>query len=179
MQKKRSNLVNVGRVSGAFGVKGWVKIISYTEPVDNIVEYSPWWLKTPHGVKAISVEEHSFRGGSLVVRFDGVEDRDQAASFNLTNIAVERDQMPTLSDGEYYWHQLVGLRVVCSSGQQEVCLGEVKALLETGANDVLVVEPTDTSIDDRERLVPYVPDIYVREVDLDNEQISVDWDPEF
>ncbi len=179
MPNKRSNLVNVGRLSGAFGVKGWIKVKSFTEPKENIVSYSPWWLKTKHGVKPYEVAEYNQRNDGLVVRFNGIDDRDQAALLNLVDVAVERTQMPTLGDGEYYWHQLQGLNVNASHNGRAYYLGVVKELMETGANDVLVISPNDDSIDDRERLVPYVPIVYVTSVDIDAGSISVLWDPEF
>lgn len=179
MSKKRSNLIDVGRVSGAFGVKGWVKVTSFTDPKENIVNYSPWWLKTKHGVKSIEVEEYKYRNENLVVRFKGIDDRDHAANISLVNISVERDQMPELAIGDYYWHQLVGMQVIADNGQKEHYIGRVKELMETGANDVLVVEPSENSIDDRERLVPYIPGMYIDHVDLENENIRVLWDPEF
>ena len=176
---KRSNLVSVGRITGVFGVKGWVKVNSSTEPKENIIEYSPWWLKTRHGVKAVEVAEYNFRSQGLIVRLDGVTTRDEAADFSMVDIAIEKSQMPTLDEGEYFWHQLIGLRVVNNFDGVQELLGEVKELLETGANDVLVVKPISESKDDRERVIPYIPGMYVKEVDLDVQEIHVEWDPDF
>ena len=94
-------------------------------------------------------------------------------------VAIERSQLPDLSDGDYYWDQLIGLSVVSYFSKEPQHLGQVSKMLETGANDVLVVAPTDDSIDDRERLIPYVPDMYVCKVDLASATMDVDWDPEF
>lgn len=174
-----SNLLDVGRTAGVFGVKGWLKICSYTEPKENIVNYSPWWLKTRHGAKPFEVDDFKFRDKDLVVHLKGVDDRDLAAQYNLTDIAIERNQLPKLGDGDFYWHQLLGLAVVTGGAGKGILLGEVEKLIETGANDVLVVRPSADSIDDRERLLPYVPDVYVLSVDLEKEQIRVEWDPDF
>lgn len=179
MTEKRSNLVNVGRVTGVFGVKGWLKVLSNTEPLENILQYSPWWIKTKHGVKAVEVDDHGVRSGGLTVHFKGVDDRDQAAAYTLTDIAVEREQLPSLETGDYYWFQLIGLKVVSEFEGVQADLGRIKHLIETGANDVIVVEPTPESIDDRERMLPYLPDLYVKCVDLDANKMIVDWDPEF
>ncbi len=179
MTDKRSNLINVGRVSGVFGVKGWVKINSSTEPKENILEYKPWWLKTRHGVKALEVAESKVRNDDLVVRFKGVDDRDQAAQYSLVDVAVERAQLPELESGDYYWDQLMGLTAISEYDGAQYELGTVSRLLETGANDVLVISATENSIDDRERLVPYVFQHYVTKVDLDAGEIRVAWDPEF
>ncbi|MFL0799064.1 MAG: ribosome maturation factor RimM [Agarilytica sp.] len=179
MTDKRSNLINVGRVSGVFGVKGWVKINSSTEPRENILEYKPWWLKTRHGVKTLEVAEYKVRNDDLIVRFDGVDDRDQAAQYSLVDIAVERTQLPELGVGDYYWDQLIGLTAISEFEGSQYELGKVSRLMETGANDVLVISATENSFDDRERLVPYVFQHYVTLVDLDAGEIRVAWDPEF
>ncbi|NIB43005.1 ribosome maturation factor RimM [Pseudomaricurvus alkylphenolicus] len=177
--QKRSNLVNVGRISTVFGVKGWVKIHSETEPMENIFSYNPWWLKTRHGVKAVEVDEHRPHGKGMVAHIKGIDDRDQAQELCRVTIAVERDQMPELEVGEYYWHQLQGLSVITEYEGQESRLGTVTRLLETGANDVLVVQGDEQSVDQEERLIPYVPDQFVTSVDLDAGEIRVDWDPDF
>lgn len=180
MTAERSNLIDVGRVAGVFGVKGWLKIRSDTQPADNIVRYKPWWLKTRHGVKSFEPDEFTFRkNGELSVHFRGIDDRDLAAELNLATIAVEQDQLPSLNEGDYYWHQLVGITVVSENCGEQTRLGYVKELLETGANDVLVVMPDEHSVDQRERLIPYVPDVYVKSVDLSSGRIHVLWDPEF
>ncbi|MFT5083299.1 MAG: 16S rRNA processing protein RimM [Lentisphaeria bacterium] len=175
----RSNLITVGRLTGVFGVKGWLKVKSYTDPLMNIANYSPWWLKTRHGVKPFEIDDCKAQNSGLIVHFKGVDDRDAAAEFCMIDVAVERDQLACLASGDFYWHQLIGLRVV-SEFEDSICdLGTVANLLETGANDVLVVQKSDTSIDDSERLIPYVLDVYVHEVDLESGEIRVEWDPEF
>lgn len=177
--KKRSNLIDVGRITTVFGVKGWVKINSQTEPIENIFSYSPWWLKTRHGVKSVEVKEFRPHGKGLVALIKGVEDRDQAQELCQVNIAVERAQMAELESGEYYWHELEGLAVISEFEGQVSRLGTVDRILETGANDVLVVKSDESSIDDNERLVPYLPGQFVTSIDLDAGEIRVDWDPDF
>ena len=175
----RSNLVTVGEIVGVFGVKGWVKVKSFTQPEANILDYAPWWLKTRHGVKAVEIDEPMQRSQGLVVHIVGLDDRDQAAELRGVKIAIERDQLPALGDGEYYWDQLIGLSVISCYGGREQNLGYVENLLETGANDVLVIKANDSSIDDRERLVPYLPDSVVHRIDIEQGLIFVDWDPDF
>lgn len=177
--KTGSNLVTVGVLVGAYGVQGWVKVKSHTEPEDNITRYSPWWLKTRYGVKQVEVDQTKARPQGLVVHIVGIDDRDQAAALNGVQVAVERDQLPALDDGEYYWHQLIGLAVVSEYEGKRYALGKVDTLLETGANDVLVVKGDADSIDDRERLIPYLPGGVVRSVDIAAETLWVEWDPEF
>jgi len=177
--KQRSNLVDVGRITTVFGVKGWLKIHSDTQPLENIFSYNPWWLKTRHGVKAVEVEEFRPHGKGLVALIKGIDDRDLAQELCQVNIAVEREQMLQLDAGEFYWHQLEGLVVISEFEGQVSRLGLVDRILETGANDVLVVKGDADSIDLNERLVPYIPDQFVKAIDLDAGEIRVDWDPAF
>lgn len=178
MSANSSNLVNVGRITAVFGIKGWVKVHSYTEPQDNLFSYHPWWIKTKHGVKQVEIDEARPHGDAYVAHIKGVDDRDLAASYTACDIAVERALLPNLEEGEYYWHQLEGLAVYTSVGGEQR-LGVVSKMMETGANDVLVVQGDAQSIDQRERLVPYVPGQFVVSVDLQAGRILVDWDPEF
>lgn len=178
MTAKRSNLIPVGRLTGVFGIKGWLKVKSSTEPETQILDYSPWWLKTRHGVKAVEVDEAQRHNTGLIVHIKGIDDRDQAQALAAVDIAVEKDQLAALDDGDYYWHQLIGLRVISVFEGQEYGFGEVIRLMETGANDVLVVRDSEQQ-GARERLVPYVPDVYVKQVDLVEGVIRVEWDPEF
>ena len=177
--ERRSNLVDVGRIATVFGVKGWVKILSETQPMENIFSYGTLWLKTKHGVKAIEVDEYRPHGKGFVAHIKGLDDRDEAQELGRVTIAVERGQMPDLDAGDYYWHQLEGLKVVTEYDGQSSVLGRVAELMETGANDVLVVKADTSSIDDTDRLIPYVPEQFVTSVDLEAGQITVNWDPEF
>jgi 16S rRNA processing protein RimM len=176
---EKSNLVNVGRLTAVYGVKGWLKVHSYTEPAENLFEYQPWLLKTAHGIKQVEIDEVRPHGDAFVVHIVGVDDRDLAATYAAVDIAVKRDVLPVLDEGEYYWSQLEGLVVITQYEGIEKRLGRVSKIFETGANDVLVVTPDDQSIDQRERLIPYVPEQFVLSVNLDVAEIRVDWDPEF
>lgn len=179
--------IAVGQLVGVFGIKGWLKVKSNTEPAENIINYKPWYLKTQHGLKEVEIDEYAFRPQGLMVHIKGCDDRDQAAALGKPVIVVDKSLLPELASQEYYWHQLIGLKVVTAFGSEgsgedapkTQCLGCVKSLLETGANDVLVVEASTDSIDDRERLLPYIPDEFVLAVDLDAGEILVNWDPEF
>jgi 16S rRNA processing protein RimM len=170
----KSNLVNVGRITAVFGIKGWVKVHSYTEPQENLFEYHPWFLKTAHGVKQVEIDDARSHGDAFVAHIVGVDDRNLAMEYT-----IERDQLADLDEGEYYWDQLQGLSVYTQFNGERQRLGVVSKLFETGANDVLVVQGDARSIDQRERLVPYVPEQFVLSVDLDAREILVDWDPEF
>ncbi|WP_111640602.1 ribosome maturation factor RimM [Marinimicrobium alkaliphilum] len=179
MSTQSSGLVDVGRVAAVYGVKGWVKIHPFTETAEAIFDYQPWQLKTAHGVKPVVIDEWRPHGKGYVAHIEGVDDRDQAALFTGNIIAVERSQLPALTEGEFYWRDLEGLSVYSVFEGSRQRLGRVTKLLETGANDVLVVAPDADSVDQRERLIPYVPETYVVRVDLDAGELDADWDPEF
>lgn len=162
----------LGRVIGAFGVRGEVKLESWTEPRDAIFRYQPWILRSPQGAER---ELRGVRGrdtGKLVVaRFPDIDDRDAVEAMRGTEIHVPRDALPPPKPGEYYWVDLEGLRVVNLEG---VALGTVSHLFSTGANDVLVARD-----DERERMIPFVTPQFVHGVDFDAGVVTVDWDPEF
>ncbi len=162
-------LVALGRISGVYGVQGWVKVHSDTRPRENILRYSPWYLRREGGWEARRVLAGRPHGKTLVARIEGCSDRDQARALMGTTIAVRRSQLGDAGDG-YFWTDLEGLAVETLEG---VALGTVDHLVETGANDVLVVKG------ERERLIPWLPGQVIREVDLEAGRIRVDWDPDF
>lgn len=162
--------LTIGKIAGVFGVKGAVKVFSYTEPRENILKYPVWHLKKGTDNKEVRLLSGQRQGKSVVVRLGGVIERDQAAELNGWEILIERSQLPPVAEGEYYWADLEGLSVVTTQG---VDLGIVDYLLETGANDVLVVKS------ERERLIPFLRDQTIKLVDLSQGKIVVDWDPDF
>ena len=164
-------LVTLGRITGAHGIKGWVKVHSDTSPRENIVGYSPWLLDLGNGREAWEVRTGRLQGKALVAKLVGCDDRDRAESLTGAEIRIPRAQLPaTTQPGEYYWADLIGLEVRTVDG---VGLGRIVQMLETGANDVIVVE------DGRERLIPYLWGQVVRGVDLPAGVMTVDWDPDF
>jgi len=164
-------LVVVGTIVGVYGVRGWVRVMSHTQPRENLLGYGQWRLGRHGTWRSATVEAGQPHGKGLVVKLQECADRDQARSLIGTEIAVPRSELAPPADGEYYWADLVGLRVETLAGQ---VLGVVDYLLETGANDVLVVRG-----DDRERLIPFVTTQVVKQVDLVGGVIQVDWDPTF
>ena len=159
--------VVLGRIAGVFGVKGWVKVFSHTEPREAILEYRNWLLKSGDGWRHVTVEEGKPHGKSVVVKLADIGNRDAAADLVDVAIAVARDDLPEPQTGEYYWADLEGLQVVHRDGRS---LGKVAYLIATGANDVLVVNG------DRESLIPFIMDEVILDVDLALGRISVDWD---
>nr|VFJ48745.1 MAG: 16S rRNA processing protein RimM [Candidatus Kentron sp. DK] len=161
----------VGHISGVYGIRGWVKVRSFTTPPDNILRYSPWGLRLPKGEEPLPVtvaEGRRYKNGCLV-RLDACQDPDHALELVGADIVIDREQLPTPGEEEYYWTDLIGCRVLTRDGAD---LGRVDKLIETGANDVLVVKG------DREYLIPFVPGRFILSVDLVNRVIRADWDTE-
>jgi len=172
--------VILGRVSGVFGVKGWVKVWSFTDPPERLFDHKLWLLNVPgQGWQSVEIDAGQRHDKGLVVHLAGCDDRDLARRFVQAEIAVPEAELPRLPEGEFYWHQLEGLKVFAATEPQALLLGEVSHLLETGANDVLVVQPCEGSIDDRERMLPWVDGKVILGVDLSVGEIRVDWDPSF
>lgn len=166
--KSAHEIVALGYVSAVHGIKGWVKIRSWTRPMERILGYQPWLLgdaKAP--VKLIDGRK---QGKGLVALLPGFEEREQAGRLVGQQIFVRREQLPATEPGEYYWSDLEGLEVHTTRGE---LLGRVERMMETGANDVLVIRGS------REHLVPFIQGQYVTRVDLEGGLIEVDWDPEF
>ena len=170
-------MILLGKVSGVFGVKGWVKIHSDTEPRENILTYSPWYLQRQGRWQAYRLLAGKRQGKTVIAQLEDVSDRDVAAELRDTRIAIRRSQLPSAEEGHYYWSDLVGLQVVTTDGVE---LGEIDALMETGANDVLVVhEKTRTGQKPVERLIPFIQDGVIKSIDLSKGQMVVDWDADF
>jgi len=162
--------VTMGRVSGVYGVRGWLRVRSDCEPPEGLLEYSPWQVETATGWRDMALEHGRVHGPGLVVKLAGIEDREQARQLVGRDIAVERSALPVLAADEYYWNDLIGLGVVNRDGEQ---LGRVSGLMQTGTNDVLVVSG------ERTRLIPFILDRVVLAVDAQARRIEVDWDPDF
>lgn len=163
-------LITLGSVSGYYGVKGWVKVYSFTSPIENILNYKTWQLSNKNQNKVVSLVSGKKHGKGIVAKLKGYDDRESVAALLKSEIKVARDLLPVLPDGEFYWGDLAGLRVVNLAGVE---FGKVDHLFDTGANDVMVVQG------DVERLVPFVQGMYIKKVDLGGGNILVDWPEDF
>ena len=162
-----SSPVVLGRISGLFGVRGWVKVFSYTEPREAVLNYKGLLLGRDGEWQSAKVAEGQRHGKSVILRLEGIDDRDQAAALIGADIGAERQDLPKPEDGHYYWADLVGMSVIHRDGTE---LGKVRDLLETGAHDVMVVEG------EQEILIPFVLNEFVLGVDLVSRRIDVDWE---
>jgi len=160
----------MARVGAPFGVKGWVHITTYTEAPENLLDYAHWNLLRQGQWQVVEVLQGRPHGKGLVVQLAGCDDRDAAALLTGSDVGIYREQLPAAADDEYYWNDLLGMQVTTTGG---AVLGVVDHLLETGANDVLVVRG------EREHLVPFISGQVIKSVDLDAREIRVDWDPDF
>lgn len=167
MQTEKKLLV--GKIGAVYGVKGWNKVISFTEPATNILDYLPWQLRIGTQIKTVDLTNTKIQNPYIVVQINNCNDRDIAKQYTGAEIFIERDQLAPLTS-EYYWNDLIGLQVVT---KDNFPLGKVEYLLETGSNDVLVIQG------EKRHLVPFLPDSVILEINMETKVIRVDWDPEF
>ena len=147
---------------GHFGVQGWLKVFSHTQPMENITVYRDW-IVGGQLYKGVKSKKH---GKTVVAYFKGIDNRNKAEAFLGLEVAIVPTQLKALSNDEYYWRDLVGLKVIDQHGDE---LGLVDSLFETGANDVLVVKG------EAEVLIPFVEPETVKSVSLAEGVIKVDW----
>lgn len=183
-----TEFVVLGKITGYFGVRGWVKVHSDTAPRENIVTYSQWWLGDAGDRKPIKVKGGKRSGKNVVAQLEGINTRELAAPVIGLQISVPRTDLPVLDGEEYYWTDLVGCAVTTLQG---VAIGPVDRMFETGANDVMVVKDQRVVKDQHadlqakpenqngDILIPWIRPSVVVTVDLPGRHIVVDWDPDF
>jgi 16S rRNA processing protein RimM len=169
-KQPEDDLLVMGRIAAPYGVKGWVHIAAYTELPENLLNYSPWYINRQGNWQTVDIVSGRHHGKGLVVQLRDCTDRDAAAALRGTDIGIYRSQLPPVDADEYYWSDLIGMQVIA---QGDRTLGRLDHLLETGANDVMVVKGA------REYLVPFIEGQVVKSVDLGTREIRVDWDPDF
>ena len=175
-----SHLISIATIVGVHGIKGWVKVRINLENPASLTSLSPKQLTDSRGnrVRSVDIKAVRSQGKGFIAKFAGVDDRNAAESLRGHSIDIPESSLPGLNDGEFYWRDLIGCRVELSVDDKNLSLGCVDHLIETGANDVLVVRPTEESIDDRERLIPWLEEDVIVEVDIELERISVRWHPD-
>jgi 16S rRNA processing protein RimM len=173
-QQKRNEtdpMVIMGRVAGAQGILGWVKLKTYTEFADSLAEFPVWWLGEEQGPwHEISVEKFALQSKGLIAKFPGCNDRTTAEKYKGLLVAVPRSSLPQQAEGEYYWADLIGLDVVNLAGER---LGKVGNLMDTGANQVLCVAG-----ESGELLIPFIASV-IQQVDVAGKVIRVDWSADY
>lgn len=167
--------IEIGQLRSAYGLNGWLWVYSNTEPMTNIFDYLPWYIQHKDGWQLADVKRWKPHGKGLVVALKGVSDRTAADQLVGARIWIAKSQLPQAGMDEYYWSDLKGLTVLgLSEDEQEINLGQIHELFETGANDVMVVHATPDSIDVEERMIPWHKDV-VQRVDLAERRIYVNW----
>lgn len=160
----------IARMSGAFGVSGEIKCQSFADPPAQLFKYKPLLMLFNGQERVIEQLKGRITAKGLVVRLDGITDRDAAQALYGAELWVSRSQLPKAKPGEYYWADLEGLRVVNRDG---IAFGTVSHLFETPGNPVMVVAG------ERERLIPFLFERFVDSVDIGAGVITVDWDADF
>jgi len=167
----------LGKVGAVYGIKGWLKIHSFTDIPDAIFDYSPWSLNLGGNSQSANITDWRRHNNGLIAKVAGIDERDQAQSLVGYEISVNPEDLPELPEGDYYWKDLMGMQVVTTKGYD---LGVVSDMMETGANDVLVVKANlNDGFGQKERLIPYLLEQVIISVSADKKQIEVDWDPGF
>lgn len=170
-----SDTIVIGKIGAPYGVKGWVKITTYTDEIQGVFDYSPWLLGD--GKKEYTVDHWKTHNKGVVAKLIGVETRDDAESIKNLDVSIKAEMLPELADDDYYWRDLVGMQVMTDKGYN---LGVVKELFETGANDVMLVKANlNDAFGQKERMLPFLREQVIKEVDMQAKTITVDWDPGF
>jgi 16S rRNA processing protein RimM len=163
-----SEKVVLGKFGAAHGIKGWVRVISYSRPPEDILQYNPWLIEQDQEWRQVNVVDGRLQGKFVIAKLEGIDDCNTAEALTHIQIAVQSEQLPVLTEGDYFWKDLQGLAVIDQQGNP---LGKIDRLIETGANDVLVVRGENK----KELLLPYIDDV-VKKVDLKQQVMTVEWD---
>ena len=166
-----TDLVIMGRIVAPYGVFGWLKVLPETEQLDGLLDYRTWWIGKDNDWRELKVEEAKIHNDVIVVKLQGITERDGALACKGKQVAVPRALLPKLKADEYYWSDLIGLNV---KNQQNVDFGKIVDVFATGANDVIAAK-SDAGI---ERLIPYI-DGAILEVNMVDKTMLVDWDADF
>lgn len=168
------SLMKIAQLKKPYGIKGWLWVFSETDNHEDIFSMQPWWMKTATGMKPLTVTSWRQQGTGIVAQFEQVPDRNVAETMNGVTVWVE-DVLPETAADEYYWSDLVGMRVV---NDQDEYLGDITEMFETGAHDIMRVAATSDSLDGEERLIPWHKQT-VLQVDMTNKTVTVDWPSDY
>lgn len=174
--EKTPELVSLGRIGSPYGVKGWFKLVSHTQPRENILLYKLFTGSLNGVSKALEMDDGKPHGKGLIAHLVGFDTPEDIRLLTGMDLMVPLSDLPGLDAGDYYWHQLAGLQVINTAGQ---LLGRIECLMETGANDVMVVKPCEGSVDKHQRLIPWLPDQVIVEVDPGSDCVKVDWEADY
>ena len=172
----------MGRISAPFGIKGWIRVQPFSETASGLTNYSTWWLSSADGWREVEIEQSQAQGTDVVAKLAGCDDRDVAAAFKGQQVAIPREAFPPAQQGEFYWADLMGLRVKNSEGLE---FGVVTSMIETGANAVMAVQKIAEPVVQQsavggsdERLIPFIADV-IKRVDIAAGVIEVEWGADY
>jgi len=160
--------IYLGKITGVHGIKGWLKIQSFSSPPENILNYPSWIINNQGEEELYSIEQGRKQNNKIVVKLEKIDDRNTAESLINSKIQIQRSDLPKLSNENYYWSDLVGLSVLSS---EEKVIGKIESLIETGANDVMVI----ITLKDERILIPFVMHEIIKEVNVELNYIKIDW----
>jgi len=163
--------VVIGRVSSPHGVRGWVKILSFTDPIENIFSYKSIFLEKGNEYLPFEIEDYSTNGKIIRIKLKGVDDRDQSEAISKCEILIDREELPEISSDSYYWTDLLGFEVRTEANE---CIGLLDSFFETGSNDVMVIVGENNS----RKLIPFINIDVVKNVDIESKVIIVNWNEE-
>ena len=176
MSEQNKRIV-VGKLGSTYGIRGWLKVFSYTDNPESIFDYSPWFIQHKGEWVEYKVESWKRHNKGMVAKLDGLDVREDANLLTNFEIFIDPAVLPELSEEEFYWRELFGMQVVTTQGYD---LGQVTDMLETGSNDVLVVKANlKDAFGQKERLIPFLEEQVIKKVDREAQRIEVDWDPGF
>ncbi|ART80078.1 ribosome maturation factor RimM [Oceanisphaera avium] len=172
-----SEPVVVGQLGAVYGIKGWLKVNSFTDRPDGIFDYQPWLMRDGNSWREVKVSAWKRHNNGLICKLSHVEQREEAQLLTGADIGVSATLFKPLPDDEFYWRDLIGCRVQNTKGYD---FGQVSQLMETGSNDVLVVKANaKDAFGQRERLIPFIKDQVIKSVNIAERIIEIDWDPDF
>ncbi len=177
MSEQQNEKLVVGKLGASYGIRGWLKVFSYTEHAESIFDYAPWYINQKGKLVEVKLESWKRHNNGYVCKLEGLDVREDVQFYTNLEILIEPASLPQLSEEEFYWRELFGMQVFTTKGYH---LGEVIDLLETGSNDVLVVKANlKDAFGQKERLIPFLEEQVIKLIDRDAQRIEVDWDPGF
>lgn len=166
----------IGRLGAVYGIKGWIKVNSFTEIPEGIFDYSPWLIQHKGEWIEVTLSDYKRHGKGLIAKLNGFDQREETQALTGADIAIHAEQLPELEE-DYYWRDLIGCTVVTTQGYD---LGKITDMMETGSNDVIVIKANATdAFGKKERLLPFLEEQVIINVDITAKRIEVNWDPSF